>query len=67
MCGSCGLQYTATARSKKAAEHAAAMEALVALAAAGQLGRPLALEVIRLQPRVFGFRVSSLYCQHAVS
>jgi hypothetical protein len=43
--GHCGLQYTATARSKRAAEHAAAMEALTALAAAGQLGRPLALEV----------------------
>ena len=54
--GNHGLQYTATARSKRAAEHAAAMEALAALAAAGQLGRPLALEVTRMQSR-----------QHAVS
>lgn len=47
--GDLSVQYTATARSKKAAEHAASMEALAALAAAGQLGRPLALEVMRMQ------------------
>lgn len=46
------MQYTASARSKKGAEHAAALEVLAALAGAGQLGRPLALEVAEMQARV---------------
>lgn len=45
------FQFVATAHSKKAAEHAAALEALRHLAAAGQLGRPLAIEVEVMQAR----------------
>lgn len=41
----------ATAHSKKAAEHGAALEALRHLAAAKQLGRPLAIEVEVMQAR----------------